>query len=202
MGRSLNNIVAGLSPRERRLLMVTGVMFFVFLTFIGAFLFSSSVGDLEDERADLTTSLRLLDEKEGDYLTRNKKQPKRKVTKTPTPLRTLVEKVCKKLEMDTPDMKELPDQSHGQVWVEHAMELTIRQTDILKLTEFMEEIESSRRQFPIAISKLSVNKRKRSNEVMYNVQLTVSTYEQQAEAPEKAGNKAKRKRKPARKGGR
>lgn len=195
MGRSLKNIVAGLSPRERRLLLVMGLMFFVFLIFIVVFIFGSSIGDLQDESDQLTETLELLNEKEADYLAQKQSKPKtRRSTKKPTPLRTLVEKVSRKLAVDTPDMKEIPDQRHSALWVEHAMELTIREIDILKLTEFMEEIESNRRQFPIAISKLSINKRKRPNGTTYHVKLTVSTFEQQAESDsDKSGSKRKRK---------
>ena len=197
MGRSLKNIVAGLSPRERRLLLVMGGMFFVFVIFIVVFVFSASVGDLEDENDQMIKSLRLLDEKEADYKARKHKQPAaRRATQKPTPLRTLVEKVSRKLEVDTPDMKELPDLRHGGQWMEHAMELTIREIDVLKLTEFMEEIESNRGLFPIAISKLTINKRKRPTGAAYQVKLTISTYEQQAETSDQEKGAKARKRKP------
>jgi len=159
--------------------------------------FNSSVGDLEDESRQLASSLTLLDEKAADYLAQKRsRQPSpRKAAEKPTPLRTLVEKVSKKLEVDSPDMKELPDQHHGTQWLEHAMELTFREIDVLKLTEFMEEVEANRRRFPIAISKLTINKRKRPTGPAYNVKLTISTYEQQEETPEKEKAGAARKRK-------
>jgi type II secretory pathway component PulM len=204
MGRSLKNIVAGLTPRERRLLAVMGLMFFVFVIFIVVFVFSSSISDMETESEQLTATLKLLDLKEADYKAQKQTRPaSTRSTQKPTPLRTLVEKVSRKLEVDTPDMKELPDQKHGTQWLEHAMELTMQEIDILKLTEFMEEIESNRRSFPIAISKLVINKRKRPTGSSYTVKLTVSTYEERKEATskDKSGSaRKKRKSTPSRKG--
>lgn len=197
MGRSLKNIVAGLNPRERRLLLVMSVIFVVFTVFIAGFLFSASVGDLEDESEKLATSLSLINAKAADYKARKQSRLPTKAVGKPTPLRTLVEKISKKLAVDPPDMKELPDMRHGETWIEKAMELTIHRIDILQLTEFMEEIESNRNRFPIAISKLEVNRRKSPTGVTYNVKMTVSTYEQAEATPENEGGGKTRTRKTA-----
>ena len=70
----------------------------------------------------------------------------------PTPLRTMVDKIGKKTNVTVPDMKELPDQRHGVSWIEHAVELSMRQIGLADLTKFMEEVEGNRRRFPIAIT--------------------------------------------------
>ena len=190
MGRSFKNIVAGLSPREQRLVAVMGLLFVAFIIFIIVFLFNSKVTELEENSDQLTQSLRLLDEKAESYLAeeQQKEQLIQNATNKPTPLSTIVDKASKKVEIETPDTKELPDQRHGTQWVEHSVELSLRDIDILKLTLFMEEIEENRRRFPIAISKLEVNKRKRATDNTYQVRMTVSTYEQEV-AEEPSGKK-------------
>ena len=183
MGRSIKNIIAGLSAREQRLVAVMGLLFVVFAVFLTVFVFNSRISDLDEENESLLQSLRLLDEKADDYLSQKQREQQlsSKATVKPTPLSTVVDRAGKKVDIETPDTKELPDQRHGTQWVEHSVELSIREIDLLKLTLFMEEIESNRRQFPIAVSKLSINKRKRPIDVVYQVTMTISTYEQSAE---------------------
>lgn len=180
MGRSIKNIIAGLSAREQKLVAVMGLLFVLFAAFLIFFVFQNRLSDLEDENDSLLESLRLLDAKEGDYLAQKQREQQltAKAASKPIPLSTIVDKAAKKVEISTPDTKELPDQRHGTQWVEHAVELSIREIDLLKLTEFMEAIESNRRQFPIAVSKLDISKRKRPTDVVYQVSMTISTYEQ------------------------
>lgn len=195
--------MAGLSPREQRLVVVMGLMFIVFILFLIVFLFNTKVAELEETNEQLTNALRLLDDKADDYQAAQqlKQQLSRNASKKPTPLSTIVDKASKKVEIDTPDTKELPDQRHGAQWLEHAVDLSLRDIDILKLTEFMEAIEDNRRKFPIAISKLEINKRKRAANHIYQVKMTVSTYEQVV-VDAKESRSLKSKKKSTRKAGR
>ncbi len=198
MGRSLKNIVTGLSAREQRLVAVMGLLFAGFIVFLTIFLYQSKLSDLEEENAALTESLRLMDEKEADYLAekQHEQQISQKASQKPTPLSTIVDKASRKVEIETPDTKELPDLRHGTQWLEHSVELSFREIDLLKLVEFMEEIESNRIQFPIAVSKLDINKRKRPLDVVYQVNMTISTYEQLSKSErESAAHKTKGGRK-------
>ncbi len=180
MGRSLKNIVAGLSAREQRLVAIMGILFVLFAAFLAVFIFRSKVNELTDENENLIQTIRLIDEKEADYLARKQaeNQLSTKASQKLTPLSTVIDRAGKNIDIPTPDTKELPDQRHGTQWVEHAVEISIREINLLKLIEFMEEIESNRIQFPIAISKLDISKRKRPLDVVYNVTMTVSSYEQ------------------------
>jgi hypothetical protein len=195
MGRSLKNIVTGLSAREQRLAAVMGLLFVVFGVFLAVFVFKSKISDLEEENDALTKSLRLMDEKEADYLAEKQREQQisQKASQKPTPLSTIVDKASRKVEIETPDTKELPDLRHGTQWVEHSVELSFREIDLLKLVEFMEEVESNRRQFPIAVSKLDINKRKRPTDVVYQVDMTISTYEQLSKSERETSRKGGRK---------
>ncbi len=188
MGRSFKNIIAGLSEREQRLVAVMGLMFLVFIIFLIVFLVGSKVSDLEEEAETLAEGLRLLDEKQAAYQERklaaadtgNQAQQK------PTPLPTMVDKASKAHDLEMPDMKELPEQRHGSSWVEHSVELSMRDVDLLNLTEFMEEIIKNRTRFPVAISKLEVNKRKKADGASFHVKMTISTFEQDLSTPKDA----------------
>jgi type II secretory pathway component PulM len=195
MGRSFKNIVTGLSAREQRLVAVMGILFVLFGVFLGVFVFKSKISDLEDENEALIQSLRLMDEKEADYSAEKlrEQQISQKASSKPTPLSTIVDKASRKVEIETPDTKELPDLRHGTQWMEHSVELSFREIDLLKLVEFMEEVEANRRQFPIAVSKLDINKRKRPTDVVYQVDMTISTYEQLSKSEREASRKGGRK---------
>lgn len=172
-----------------------GLLFVVFVIFLIVFLFNSRVTELEEESEQLENAIRLLEEKEADYFDaqQQKEQLLQNASNKPTPLSTIVDKASKKVELDIPDTKELPDQRHGTQWIEHAVELSLRDVDILKLTLFMEAIEENRRKFPIAISKLEINKRKRAADHTYLVRMTVSTYEQVVDEESSSKKKAVRK---------
>jgi hypothetical protein len=195
MGRSLKNILTGLSAREQRLAAVMALLFVLFGIFLAVFVFKSNISDLEDENDALIESLRLMDEKEADYLAEKQREQQlsQKASQKPTPLSTIVDKASRKVDIETPDTKELPDLRHGTQWMEHAVELSFREIELLKLVEFMEEIETNRRQFPIAVSKLDINKRKRPTDVVYQVNMTISTYEQLSKSEREASRKGGRK---------
>ena len=92
----------------------------------------------------------------------------------------------KQLDVTVPGMKELPDQQHPGNWIEHSVELSLRNVDLLQLTQFMEEVKSNSKKFQIAIPKLDVRKYGRS-EGQLIVKMIISTYErlQGEDAPSK-----------------
>ncbi|MCP4677877.1 MAG: hypothetical protein GY854_20635 [Deltaproteobacteria bacterium] len=201
----VRNLVAGLSERERRLVIAMGLLFVVFIIFLVVFFVQSGINDLEEKTNNYTKSLKLIAEKEPAYLKKRQEAREREnrgASKKPVPLRTLIDKIGKQLDVVVPDMKELPDQRHASLWHEHAMELSMREIGLASLTKFMEEVERNRRKFPIAITKLEVRKRKRTQD-SYDVKMVITTYERVAEQPEgKAGKTGKHGASAGRAGGR
>ncbi len=201
----IRNLVAGLSERERRLVIVMGLMFAVFIIFLVVFFVQSGISDLEKKTTNYTKSLKLIAEKEEAYLAQRREAKawkNRGASKQPVPLRTLIDKIGKQLDVVVPDMKELPDQRHASLWQEHAMELSMREIGLASLTKFMEEVERNRRKFPIAITRIEIRKRKRTQD-SYDVKMVITTYERSAEAlGSKAGKTGKHGASAGRAGGR
>ncbi|MDJ0763751.1 MAG: hypothetical protein QNJ97_12280 [Myxococcota bacterium] len=181
MIESLRNLIAGLSERERRMVAILGGAFIVFILFLFVFLVQSKIGDLAEQTEITAQALRLIEEKEADYLNQKREQQRLQSQGKvkPTPLRTLIDKISKQLDVTVPDVKELPDQRHGTLWVEHGVELSMRAIGIKNLTRFMEEVEKNRRRFPVAITKLEIRNRRRTQDT-YDVKMVISTYEQTA----------------------
>ncbi len=180
MVRYLRNMIAGLSERERRLVTAAGLVFVVMFVLVLWFVISSRVSDLREENEEYGELLRLIDAKKQTYLDKVKRSKALQKTAKPRPLRTLVDKIGRELNVTVPDVKELPDQRPSGSWLERSVEITMREVGLVDLTRFMEEIESNRQKFPIAISKLEVRSRKRTPDT-YSVKMTISTYEKSAE---------------------
>ncbi len=175
MTKYVRNLIAGLSERERRLVALTGFVFVAIVVFISVFFVQSGIGDLEVQIQEYSDALRLIAKKEPAYLEMQREQKKPNAGK-PTPLRTLVDKIGRQLDVTVPDMKELPDQHHAGLWLEHSVELSMREIGLVNLTKFMEEVEKNERRFPIAITKLEIRKRKRTQD-SYDVKMVIATYE-------------------------
>jgi hypothetical protein len=94
-----------------------------------------------------------------------------------------VDKVAEETEVTVPDVKEIPDKTYPTGWIEHAVELSIRDVGLETMTRFMEQVEDYRKKFPIAITKLKIRKRRGGEDSFDVLELTISTYEQVEGAP-------------------
>jgi len=198
MALSLRNMIAGMSARERKMAAGMVAAMVLVAVFLAAFFVQSAIGDIEEENAVRAETLRYValmgpkfEEAQADQRDVARGQEK------PPPLRTLVDGVVKKIGMPDPDTKELPDQSRGDDWTEHGVEVAWREVSLEQFTKFMEEMEGNRRRFPIAVTRLEVRKR-RPGEDVFDVTMAISTYEKldaaapAADAAEKGGTEARR----------
>lgn len=196
MASLMRNLVAGMSAREKKMAIGLAVAMFGFGVFIAVFIVNSWISELEEENAMNAASLELLRTAGPEYLERKLASAgsKIKTTTKPTPLRTLVDGVANKVDIPDPDTKELSDQRHGNAWIEHGVEVSIRGLGLEQLTKFMEEVEENRRKFPIAITKLEIRTRRRTQDE-YDVKITISTYEKLEGAAQGKQKGAKQPRK-------
>jgi hypothetical protein len=179
MASLVRNFIAGMSSRERRMAAAMLAVMAGMGLFLAIYFVQSSIDDIEDESKEFTEILREVTANEADYLARQREQSRdKKARGKPIPLRTLVDNVAEEIGVTVPDVKEIPDKNHGESWIEHAVELSIRDVGLQDMTRFMEEVEDYRRRFPIAITKLKIRKR-RGGEDSFDVQeMMISTYEQ------------------------
>jgi hypothetical protein len=181
MKNYLRNLISGFSPREQRLVLIASAVFVLLVAFICWYLIRNAVDELEGKDRRYSELLSLIDAKKQAFIDREKESKIGLGNVKPTPLRTLVDKIGKQLEVTVPDVKELPEQRHNTMWVENSVELSMREIGLVSLTEFMEEVKGNARRFPIAITKLSIRKRKRKDDT-FDVKMTISTYEKTEDA--------------------
>jgi hypothetical protein len=175
MSSFFSNLIAGLSERERRLVGIMAGLFAVLVVFLTVFLLGRTVSALADKHEEGQQILRLLAKDGAKYL-EAKQEASQRPTGKPIPLRTFVDRVGAANNITVQDVRELPDEKHGARWLEHSVELSIREVGLLALTRFMEEVESHKNRFPVAIVKLDIRKRRRVPD-SYDVTMVISTYE-------------------------
>ncbi|HUT77963.1 MAG TPA: hypothetical protein VM285_09770 [Polyangia bacterium] len=177
MASMLRNVVAGMSAREKRLATLAGFAVVAFGVFLVIFFVRSAIGEVVFENESRANLLRDLEVKGPHYLQQRQDLSRTEPRGKPVPLQSLVDSTSQKVGVMTPDTKALPEQRHGDVWVENSMEISLREVGLEQLTKFMETIEGNRRQFPVAITKLELRKRRRGED-SFDVKMTISTYEQ------------------------
>lgn len=179
MASLVRNFIAGMSARERRLATVMLVVMLGMGIGLAIYLVRSAIADVEEDFDEASDILRTIEAKREAYL--EAKQAQRfdqKARGKPIPLRTLVDKVAEQTEVTVPDVKEIPDKTHPSGWIEHAVELSIRDVGLESMTLFMEQVEDYRRKFPIAITKLKIRKRRGGEDSFDVMEMMISTYEQ------------------------
>jgi hypothetical protein len=154
MASMLRNLVAGMSTREKRMATLAGVAVAGFVVFLVVFFVSSAIGELRMENADRAQALTILEIRGPQYLKQKQEHSRSEPRGKPLPLQSLVDSTSQKVGVMTPDTKALPEQRHGETWIESSMEINLREVGLEQLTKFMETIEGNRRQFPVAINKL------------------------------------------------
>lgn len=174
----VRNFIAGMSAREKRLAAAMLVLMLGMGFTLAIYFVRSAIAEVEADREEGANILRMIAEKKEDYLaSKEKRRIDSNTGGKPMPLRTLVDKVAEQTEVTVPDVKEIPDKSHGESWVEHAVELSIRDVGLESLTRFMEQVEDYRRKFPIAITKLKIRKRRGGEDSFDVLEMMISTYE-------------------------
>ena len=184
MASLVRNFIAGMSAREKRLAVVMLVVMLGMGIGFAIYLVNSAISEIQDDFEESAMILKEIELKREAFLEAKQAQRfDKKAWGTPMPLRTLVDKVAEQTEVTVPDVKEIPDKA-GDVWIEHAVELSIRDVGLESMTRFMEEVEDYRRKFPIAITKLKIRKRRGGEDSFDVLEMMISTYEQVQTKPD------------------
>jgi len=186
MSSILRNFMAGLSPRERRLVLAMAATAVLLACFLTGFVLHGATAELEAKSAEWTELVKFVRMMEPKYLELQAAGPAVQSTGRPTPLRPPVDNIVKRVGIDEPDTKELNDKNHASGWIERSVDVSFRSIPLKPLVDFMEQVEANRRQFPIAISRLDIRDLKQE-ESLYRVEMTIATYEKSTGVLDKNG---------------
>ncbi len=177
---------AGLSPREKRLLIALAAVFAT-LVFLGFWVWSHrKLEALDSERADMVEALRVIQRSRPRIAARNQRRDAllaRYRTKAP-PLTSYVEQQAQAANVQVVEAQDRPNTPSGANFTQRSVSIRLRQVSLEAIADFFERIEAA--SFPIAIT--SVRIRRRFGEAnKYDVDdLVITTYDRNA-APRTTG---------------
>lgn len=178
---TVRGALAGLSPREKRLLIALGVVAAV-LIFLGVGLVSARrLAALEAERSAMVDTLRYIQRARGRIAARNQRREAilaRYRTRAPA-LTTFVEEQARAANVQVSEAQDRAPVPAGTRFTERSVSIRLRAVPLEALADFMDRIEQAT--FPVAITAVRI--RRRFGEAnRYDVDdMVISTFDQVAE---------------------
>lgn len=186
MAAALNAVrgaLAGLSPREKRLLIILGVVFGV-LAFAGVYYWSSTKLDrLEEDRAATVDALRTIQRARPRIAARNARRDAlllRYANKAP-PLTTFVEEQARAASLQVAEAQDRPNTAAGRRFAERSVAIRLRRVSLEALTDFMDRIDGA--PFPVAITSLRLRRRYGESNAYDVDDMVIATWDQATAAP-------------------
>lgn len=150
---------AGLSPREKRLLIALS-MVFVTLVFLGFWMWSKRRLDaIDSERADMVEALRFIQRARPRIAARTQRREAmlaRYRTRAP-PLTSYVEEQAHAANVQVAEAQDRPGVPAGPRFTQRSVSIRLRQVSLEALADFFERIDSAA--FPVAISSVRIRRR-------------------------------------------
>ena len=177
-----------MSPRERTLVSAAGATFALMIVIISGFVITDGLATLEERNSDARQALHDLDTQRDNYLRAKAKasQLEARVGHTPVQLQGFLEQVAKESGVEIPESNERAAAPAGKQYMEHSVEIRLKQVTLPTLTKFLKGIENGPNL--VVVTALSVHTRDDKHEDL-EVEMTVSTYEKAAEKKDKPGEK-------------
>jgi hypothetical protein len=194
---SLNNVLRGpagyvsrelnrMAPRERRLLAIFGSLVVIALVAAVSILTVSSLASIEDANEASREALQAISRHKDEFLrakSRMQTQESR-IGSEPPQLAADLEAAAREAGIGgIPETRPLPSVPAGKRYLEHSVDVTFRQVELLALSKFLSRLETGRHL--IVVSRLSVKRAFTEGQQKLNVSLTATTWERVAEARKK-----------------
>ena len=164
-----------LAPRQKRLLVVFVATGLSLLTIFGTWWVFSSISDLEDENADVREALVAIAKHRDEYLdakSRSAAQEAR-IGVDPPQLTGDIETAAREENVQIAESSERPTSPAGRRYIEHDVDITIREVDLQSLTKFLRRLETAPRL--VFFTRLSIKKRFSDDKL--DVEATATAFE-------------------------
>ncbi|HTA18663.1 MAG TPA: hypothetical protein VK989_05190 [Polyangia bacterium] len=164
-----------LAPRQKRLLVVFVATSLGLLTILGTWWVFSSISDLEDENADVREALVAIAKHRDEYLdakSRSAAQEAR-IGVDPPQLTGDIEAAAREENVQIAESSERPTSPAGRRYVEHDVDIKIREVDLQSLTKFLRRLETAPRL--VYFTRLSI--KKRFSDEKLDVEATATAFE-------------------------
>ena len=175
---SLSSMLERLNPRERVLLGVMTLVALGMICFLVVLLANRSVSALEEEVEEQALLLKQLRDSASKLRERleEERQPASAAKAEPPPLGSQLQAHATKAGMGETDLEIMP-QPEEQIgaWVRKSVEVRLRRKPLGELANFWALTVNDRARYPVAITRLSISRR-RHEEDAYDVEMTVSSF--------------------------
>ena len=183
------------SPRTRRLLSALLAAIGVMIVVLAAYLVFDQISELEDGNGKIREALAAIDKHRDEYLeakARNAVQEAR-IGDAPPQLTGDLEAAARAENVQIAESNERPTSPAGRRYLEHDVDLRIREVDLASLTKFMRRVETGPRL--VFFTRLSLKHRYSTDSDKLDAELTATAFEKvkedktkkKPEKPEKPG---------------
>ena len=162
LGRPLGYLSAEwerMPVRERRSVTVLGIAIIVVAVSLAIYLIFSNISDLEETNADVREALAAITKHRDSYLeakARAQAQETR-LGSDPPQLVADIEAAAREETVQIAESNERPPTPVSKRWIEHDVDLKIREVDLQSLSKFMKRVETGAR--PIFFTHVSLKRR-------------------------------------------
>jgi type II secretory pathway component PulM len=176
-----------MATREKRSITILGIAIVLVATSLVIYLVFSSISDLEESNAEVREALSAINKNRDTFL-EAKARASAQETRLGSDLPQLVadiEAAAREETMQIAESNERPPVPVSTRWIEHDVDLKVREVDLQTLTKFLRHVETGKR--PIFFTHLSL-KRRFSEQDKLDAELTAVAFER---VKEKGGTKKK-----------
>jgi hypothetical protein len=147
-----------MAPRERRLVggLVAAVLAFAVL--VTGFIIFSSLGDIAESNNDARQALADIAKHKDEYLEAKERMVAQEVRigTEPPQFAADLEEAAREVGIQIPETNEHPPVAAGKRYLDHRVDVKLRQVDLLSLSKFLARLENGRRL--IVVTQLRVRK--------------------------------------------
>jgi len=173
-----------MAPRERRLVSVLIGAVAAFAILVTGFIVFGNLAEMEEKNANAREALDAIAKHKDEYIEAREKMRAQEVrigTEAPQFAADL-EAAAREVSIQIPETNEQPAVPVGKRYLEHKVDVKLRQVDLQSLSKFLAHLENGRRL--IVVSQLHVRKHFSEGDKL-DVELTALAYEKVKEQPKK-----------------
>jgi general secretion pathway protein M len=182
-----------MAPRERRLVGILGGALGVALVVAVALITAQTLGELKDTNEASREALAAIAKHRGEFLEAKSRMQAQemRIGSEPPQLAADLESAAREVGIAIPENQPRPAVPAGKRYLEHSVDVTLRQVDLLSLSKFLQRLETGRR--VIVVTRMNL-KRTFAEGDKLNVSLTATTWERVPETRKKPATPGSRER--------